>query len=271
MKMLSIITVNRNNADGLRRTMESVLSQTYRDFEYVVVDGASTDGSLEVIKTMALERDVDVDGIQVHWLSEPDTGIYNAMNKGIRMAKGEYVLFLNSGDILVNSSVVEQFMLSNSSADIVACRERFSNDGVYIPPEKEDLSYDYLVDQPLMHQSTFIKKIAFDKYGLYNENHRIVSDWEWWIKALVIGNATYETHDFEVALFDCNGVSNEGGIIRGVHDAEIAGVREYLLPRVDCMSIELRKLRAIVQEYEFLKKGKFGPIVRFILFLKRIK
>ena len=87
---LSIITINRNNAQGLKKTMQSVVSQTSKDLEYIVVDGASTDESVEVIKHFAEQRDI-------RWVSERDKGIYNAMNKGIGMAQGEYVMILNSG------------------------------------------------------------------------------------------------------------------------------------------------------------------------------
>ena len=85
---LSIITINRNNAQGLKKTMQSVVSQTNKDLEYIVVDGASTDESVEVIKHFAEQRDI-------RWVSERDKGIYNAMNKGIGMAQGEYVMILN--------------------------------------------------------------------------------------------------------------------------------------------------------------------------------
>lgn len=96
---LSIITVNRNNTEGLRKTIESVVSQTYTDFEYIIIDGASTDGSVDIIKEYA-------DRI-TYWVSEPDNGIYNAMNKGILKAKGEYLQFLNSGDWLTNNDVLK--------------------------------------------------------------------------------------------------------------------------------------------------------------------
>ena len=95
---LSIITINRNNAEGLRKTMESVLSQTYRDMEYIVVDGASTDQSVNVIKECVNQLKNEDRRMKLDWMSEPDTGIYNAMNKGIKKATGEYLLFLNSGD-----------------------------------------------------------------------------------------------------------------------------------------------------------------------------
>ncbi len=88
---LSIITVNLNNKDGLQKTIDSVISQTFKDFEWIVIDGGSTDGSKELIEKYS-------DYIS-YWVSEPDKGIYNAMNKGIKVAKGDYLEFLNSGDI----------------------------------------------------------------------------------------------------------------------------------------------------------------------------
>ena len=101
---LSIITINRNNATGLKKTMQSVAAQTYKDFEYIVVDGASTDGSVDVIKKYEQQF------VYLKWVSEPDLGIYNAMNKGIRMASGDYIQILNSGDIFAASDVTERML-----------------------------------------------------------------------------------------------------------------------------------------------------------------
>lgn len=97
---LSIITVNLNQADGLAKTLDSVREQSFRDFEHIVVDGGSTDGSLEVIRARA-------DGL-AFWASEPDAGIYAAMNKGLRRAQGEYVYLLNSGDRLYSPDTLER-------------------------------------------------------------------------------------------------------------------------------------------------------------------
>ena len=101
---LSIITINRNNATGLEKTMQSVVSQTFKEFEYIVVDGASKDGSVEVIKELGTEI------AHLQWVSEPDSGIYNAMNKGIRMASGDYIQILNSGDCLAAADVTERML-----------------------------------------------------------------------------------------------------------------------------------------------------------------
>ena len=108
---LSIISINRNNASGLRKTIESVVSQTYTDFEYIIIDGASTDGSIGVINEFATPLNLPQREKKEHpiinWISELDSGIYNAMNKGILKASGEYLLFLNSGDYLYNSEVLK--------------------------------------------------------------------------------------------------------------------------------------------------------------------
>ena len=103
--ILSIITINYNNAQGLGKTLNSVLTQTNTQFEHVIVDGASTDNSVEIIQHY--EKDAAARGIKVVWVSEKDKGIYNAMNKGIKMASGEYCQFLNSGDILSCDEVVQ--------------------------------------------------------------------------------------------------------------------------------------------------------------------
>ncbi|MFT4805390.1 MAG: glycosyltransferase involved in cell wall biosynthesis, partial [Psychroserpens sp.] len=99
---LSIITINFNNAVGLKKTIESVVNQTSNDFEYIVIDGGSNDGSVDVIK----EYEAKVS----YWVSEVDKGIYHAMNKGILLAKGDYLEFLNSGDILVNETVIQKII-----------------------------------------------------------------------------------------------------------------------------------------------------------------
>ena len=110
---LSIITINYNNAEGLRKTLASVASQTYPHIEHIIVDGGSTDNSVEVIReyesTLALSP-YRLIASRLKWLSEKDTGIYNAMNKGIRMATGEYCQFLNSGDMLTADDVTERMV-----------------------------------------------------------------------------------------------------------------------------------------------------------------
>ena len=101
---LSIITINFNNKDGLKRTIESVISQKFQEFEWIIIDGGSSDGSKLLIEEVARNNKKLVS----YWCSEPDGGIYPAMNKGIDKAKGEYILFLNSGDTLHNKNVLQE-------------------------------------------------------------------------------------------------------------------------------------------------------------------
>ena len=107
---LSIITINYNNAQGLKKTLKSVLNQTNTQFEHVIVDGASTDNAVEIMQQY--EADATARGIKVVWVSEKDKGIYNAMNKGIKMASGEYIQILNSGDCLAAGTVVNDMLVA---------------------------------------------------------------------------------------------------------------------------------------------------------------
>jgi Glycosyltransferases involved in cell wall biogenesis len=194
---LSIITINLNNAEGLRKTIESVISQTFTDLEYIVIDGASTDGSLDIIKQYA--------GRINYWISEADTGIYNAMNKGIKVAKGEYVLFLNSGDWFVDQDVLCDFSSINCNSDIITGNLIILDDSgttqLHIAPDQEQLSFNTFTRGSLPHQASFIKRTLFDKYGLYDETYKIVSDKDFFIKALIVNNCSYEHIDRVISCF----------------------------------------------------------------------
>lgn len=271
---LSIITINYNNAEGLRRTLESVAAQTNRNFEHIIVDGASTDGSVDVIKeyesTIKQSVTIHQSIIQVKWVSEKDKGIYEAMNKGMRMAKGEYLLFLNSGDALENAEVVENFYKADIKTDIATGIEKETNGHLIYPKKEEELSYSFFYDDTLMHQSTFIRRDAFERFGMYNEDNRIVSDWEWFFNAIMKQNASYEPLDFVVALFDGEGISNSKRVLQS-HNEEREGVRQRIMPRVRRDYSELKRLERVEKEYEYLKNGKMGWIVRLLLKMKSAK
>src|SRR5574344_588656 len=111
MPVISIITVNKDNCAGLKFTIDSVLCQTFKDYEWIVIDAASTDGSVELIKQY--QEHIS------YWVSEPDGGIYAGMNKGILKATGEYILFLNSGDLLVNNEVLQSIVDLSLLGDVV--------------------------------------------------------------------------------------------------------------------------------------------------------
>lgn len=200
---LSIITINFNNAPGLRKTIESVVSQKSHDFEYIVIDGGSTDGSVEVIKENS-------DKI-TFWVSEPDNGIYQAMNKGIRLAKGEYCQFLNSGDWLAAPDVIEKMLTT-----LPDCSIYYGNMLKQMPNGKTlrdtcgkgKLSMSTFYRGTLNHSSALIKRSLFDKYGLYDESLKIVSDWKWYLIVIGLNNESVKYDNIDVTCFDMTGLSN---------------------------------------------------------------
>lgn len=196
MKKISIITINYNNCEGLRRTIESVVNQTCRDFEYIIIDGGSTDGSVDVIKRYADNID--------YWVSEPDKGIYNAMNKGVAVAKGEYCLFMNSGDCLYNESVIERvYELVDFNSDIIA-GDVARNGGICDSPN--EITGVFMVKSALCHQTSFIKAETLRRLP-YDESLKIVSDWKHMFQLLVIANGSYQHVKVVICEYDTTGFS----------------------------------------------------------------
>lgn len=205
---LSIITINRNNATGLEKTMQSVVSQTFKEFEYIVVDGASKDGSVEVIKELGTEI------AHLQWVSEPDSGIYNAMNKGIRMASGDYIQILNSGDCLAAADVTERMLKALEEkgnptilyGNMVKC---FPDGHCYVDNGYGGHEATFLLFYlgTLNHDPTYICRDLFEKYGYYDESLKIVSDWKWFMEAIVQGGEKPVYVDINVTLFDMTGIS----------------------------------------------------------------
>ncbi len=198
---LSIITINLNNCEGLEKTIKSVISQQFPDFEFIVIDGGSSDGSLECIK----EHQSHIQ----YWVSEPDTGIYNAMNKGIAQAKGDYCLFLNSGDWLVENVLMDDFG-SDFEEDIIYGNSylAYSNETVEELTYPSVLSMRYFLSATIGHQCTFIKRTILKAYGGYSEKFKIHADYEFWIKAIVIGNCSVRHLPIYLSYYDMSGISS---------------------------------------------------------------
>ncbi len=201
MPAVSIITINLNNSKGLQQTMQSVFAQTFPDYEYIVIDGASEDGSKEYIEQHAEKL--------THWISEKDSGIYNAMNKGIARARGEYLLFLNSGDYFYNPESLH--LLSKKTGDRkivygnVLVNEKDGKEWVYKFPD--ELSFGFFNYTNLPHQATLIKKELFQKIGLYDERYKVVSDWKFCMDAICKYNCTYQHVNETIAVFNTGGIS----------------------------------------------------------------
>ena len=175
MNRVTIITVNFNNRTGLEHTIKSVVQQGFPDLEYIVIDGASTDGSVDVIQQYA-------DKISF-WKSEPDRGIYDAMNKGIRRAMGEYVLFLNSGDYFTDSNILKRvFETDCNRADLIVGRQKYidrvsGRKGKSPSLHDDEMNIQFFLSSTLPHQATFIRRDLFDRCGMYDETYRVSADW----------------------------------------------------------------------------------------------
>lgn len=227
---LSIITINRNNALGLEKTMRSVANQGYKEIEYIIVDGASTDGSVEVIK------DLESEFAYLKWVSEPDSGIYNAMNKGLHMATGEYVQILNSADCLAANDVTERMLAALEDAgrpnifygNMIKCFP----DGRKVVDRcfaGQEITMLGMFTGTLNHDPTYIRRDLFEKYGYYDESLKIVSDWKWYLQAIVLGKESPQYVDIDVTLFDMTGISESEGS-KAIIKEERSKVLEQLIP-----------------------------------------
>lgn len=246
-KSLSIITVNRNNDSGLKKTIESVISQTYSNFEFIIIDGASADSSTGLIREYA--------GYLSYWISEPDNGTYHAMNKGIKAAKGEYCLFLNSGDYLVDNNVLERIFSKETKADIISGNvlKMRSNNKFRRVSSPESVSLHKLCIHSLPHQASLIRRSLFDETGNYNESYMIASDWEFFLKALVIFEKSYQHISLDVSYFRIGGVSSSK------ENFDLAFQESY-----DCLRRLFPKYVDDLMEYRYFYNSSFGQIITLL-------
>lgn len=255
---LSIITINYNNAEGLRKTLTSVASQTFHDFENIIVDGYSTDDSVEIIRQYADSEDIRLEGDKairqensnadilasspnhlitsspITWISEPDKGIYNAMNKGIEialgkrivnsfnrselvedknkgihLANGTYVLFLNSGDTLAETTTLQQMIDCNLSADICYFDAVFTDNGKphvqRIYPDQ--LSLRFFLRDSLCHQAILYRLDTLCKLGGYDEQYKLIGDWALNVKAIILNNCSVQHYSLITTYYEIGGLS----------------------------------------------------------------
>ena len=173
--LISIITVNFNNAAGLKKTMQSVLDLEFKDYEYIIIDGGSTDGSLDVIKEFLSKTELKQK--ISYWCSEKDNGIYNAMNKGISHSSGVLLNFMNSGDTFVSDSLdnLQKIYKKNNDCVLYGAINKTKNNlflGTTGVGPKD------IENGIIWHQATFIPKKFFLDYGIYDESYRIRGDYE---------------------------------------------------------------------------------------------
>lgn len=199
MKKFSIITVCRNEEEAIRGTCDSIISQSFKDFEWIVIDGASTDGTLEILKEYRSSI--------CHFVSEPDAGIYSAMNKGAAMATGDYLIFMNGGDrfacadaLLVASQAQDAQMLYG---DVY-----FGDQGCDVETYPDVVESGYMLRKMIPHQATFYHRATFEAVGGYDESFKIAADYDLYVRLFELEGISHHHIPHPIAIFDLNGISN---------------------------------------------------------------
>lgn len=239
--LLSIITVCYNEPD-IEKTCESIVNQTFQNFEWIVIDGGSTDGTLDIIKKY--EHRINI------LVSEKDNGIYNGMNKGINLASGQWINFMNGGDCFYSKDTLKEiFEDKNYDDDILyGSFESITKNKSYIKKLPEKLTKRYFFKNCINHQSTFIKRELFNKYGLYNEKLRIISDWEKWLVFLING-CKFRKISSIIAKYSMEGLS---GTNQDLIDTEKESVYNKFYTEKEIIDFKKHVLKN--ERFKFIKK-----------------
>lgn len=245
MPQLTIITVNYNNCNGLKRTLASVRNQNFNDFEHIIIDAASTDGSLELIKSYQNQIS--------YWVSEPDRGIYHGMNKGIAAANGQYLLFLNSGDYLIDANALT-VALEDLKTDIGFGYHTVADASgklISIDYKDRNIDFGFFVMSTLPHSSTFIRKTLFERLGYYDENYRIAADWVFFFKAVVYNRSTVSRIERAIGVFELGGISTHSNNTELVKEERT----RFLKTIMDDYAIDyIRQIYPTLKQHKYLKQ-----------------
>lgn len=247
---LSIITVNLNNLEGLERTIQSVRDQKLKNFEFVVIDGVSKDGSVECIGD---NRDI------IHTaVIEKDKGIYDAMNKGIGLARGKYVIFLNSGDFFYNETVLQEVFEKEHDEDILYGHVLSAGNVRRVP---ERVTASFILRRSLNHQGSFIKRSLFDDLGLYETRFRYDADWAFFIRAILEKKCSTYYVDRVIAVFEGGGMSSKRDFS---HYTEQAEVIQYAYPEMHEFYKDYMDLILIKKEWMNIQNSRLHKVAFFL-------
>jgi len=241
--LFTVITINLNNAIGLTATIESVVNQSFNDFEHLIIDGNSSDNSLEIIKHYVSDT--------FHWVSENDNGIYDAMNKGIAMAKGEWIIFMNSGDVFCNNQVLKQISDKINPDDELVYGNTIVRDTLKRIESVGQINKRYFFYDTICHQSIFIKRDLFSSVGLHDLRYRILADRDFLLRAFIQG-IRFRYCDVDVCSWESVGYSSQNR--ERIKEEEIILRESYFsLPERLCirffkaLSFHGRKIVAIIK------------------------
>lgn len=199
MKRFSVITVCLNEARSIRATCDSICTQSFKDFEWIVIDGASTDGTQELLNEYSSS---------IHLLvSEPDKGIYNAMNKGASKATGTYIIFMNGGDCFASSEALD-LASQAKSAQLLYGDVYLGNQNGELKIYPDVIGPGYLLNKMIPHQSTFYERATFEAFGGYDESFKIAADYDLNARLLEAESVSYCHILHPIAIFDLKGISN---------------------------------------------------------------
>jgi glycosyltransferase involved in cell wall biosynthesis len=206
---ITVITVVRNGEKTLEQTMLSVLNQTYLNIEYIVIDGASTDGTLGIIKSYDERiKNGEFPNVSFRWISEPDRGIYNAMNKGIDMATGEWIGIINSGDGYEKSAIktVASEMIKRPEAGLLFGNMKIIREGHYFRDEVFSGTINVKV-MNISHPTVFVRKRIYVRHGKFDEQFRIAADYDLLLR-FYQRHIVFQHLNSAIAFFATGGVSS---------------------------------------------------------------
>lgn len=202
MNKLSVITICFNEVETIEKTLQSVFEQQFNDYEYIVIDGGSTDGTVDIIKKYS-------DNI-TRIISEPDLGIANAHNKGIQLSQGEYLCFLNGGDYLCNNYIFQRIFSDELKADIIYGDIIFilKNGLKYRKKSPKSIKKNYMLIDCIPHPGTLIRKKLFNRIGNFDESYKIAADYDFFLRAIFDYKCNLKYMPFPFVVFNLQGISS---------------------------------------------------------------
>ena len=261
---ISVITINYNNIKGLEYTIKSIENQTNQDFEFIVIDGGSNDGAKELIES---NKRIN------YWVSEKDTGVYNAMNKGIRQAKGKYVIFMNSGDAFYDDNTIKKIIpfLENETGIVYGNSNYFDDKGVIgVMKAPVKLGFKFFLNSGINHQAVFIKRQLFYDSFFYNEEYKICSDWDFFIRNICLNEVSYEHTNLIICNYNLDGISAKPENLSVYHQERKETFQKYfsafyedaLQDEIILREVKTRRF----QQFLTIKENKISwKIMRFVL------
>jgi glycosyltransferase involved in cell wall biosynthesis len=213
----TIITINFNNLQGLQNTFKSVFNQTFENFQFIVIDGGSNDGSLSLIEQNKEKI--------AYWISEADSGVYHAMNKGLAKATGKYCIFLNSGDYIYNSNVLEKVsnLIFDNSVLVYGLIE-WENLNQHWNPKRDLKDFEMAFDSLIPHQSCFFRTDIIKKMGGYKEDFKVISDWGLMIEILL---NKYQTQKLDLIISICENQGISSSLVHLIRKERILYLKKY--------------------------------------------